>query len=554
MIAYGRSPDLWLFGISTERIGIDRLSEDGPSREGSRVLPGIERAHAAGSDSILIVTDGELEDRESARRLAENLGVVVREIRVARAVGRPAIARVISPRGVAAGDTLEVRVEVVVGGRVNGPIRLTLSGDTGEPLDTAHVDVPSAGRTTVARLRTVLSVESDTAEWRAFDIGIDDVPQPWREAAKRRVWVHATPQPTGAVMISTDPDWEPRYLFPLLERATPGGARSYLGLGDGQYIHAGPSAGGAVSETSVRRAAETATLLVVQGDPRHLPPWLQATCRSRPAVLFLARGTGPVPGSAIEIREALGGEWYVTDPGPASPVSPYVMSSVFDGLPPLSRLYVSSGRSDWAVLQARRDRRGGQRPLAVMGGDGSRRWAVLQGEGTWRWAARGGSGLSLYRGLFAGITGWLLERTLPQPIQLEEPAPREGDRLRWRVAPDVRDLVIAVTGEDGALQWSDSLDTPGVRVDGPRVSTGPSSFSAIGRTPEKSFSVYRPLYVGASRELVPHVPGPPLDVDAPGLTGERPGAGRARPSVWPFIAAAALLCAEWLWRRRSGLR
>jgi hypothetical protein len=60
------------------------------------------------------------------------------------------------------------------------------------------------------------------------------------------------------------------------------------------------------------------------------------------------------------------------------------------------------------------------------------------------------------------------------------------------------------------------------------------------------------LVVNRTRELLPRTPTvQPGRVGAGAVVGERP---RLRDSGWPIVIALAALCAEWLLRRRSGLR
>ena len=47
--------------------------------------------------------------------------------------------------------------------------------------------------------------------------------------------------------------------------------------------------------------------------------------------------------------------------------------------------------------------------------------------------------------------------------------------------------------------------------------------------------------------------GAPLNVPASGA-GTAPGLPGSDPPVWPFALSLVLLCVEWLWRRRVGLR
>ncbi len=56
----------------------------------------------------------------------------------------------------------------------------------------------------------------------------------------------------------------------------------------------------------------------------------------------------------------------------------------------------------------------------------------------------------------------------------------------------------------------------------------------------------RPVHILAAFVLVPAVIGV-------ATAGGSEVPGRSRP-VWPFLLAALLLCFEWTWRQRIGLR
>ena len=548
----GRSASMWSFAGSAVPIALDELEELEATGGDSRVVGAIERARASGADSIVIVTDGELADREAGRRLAQRLGVALREVRVAEDVERIGIRSVASPRMLAAGDTLEVRAEIVATGGQGDSVRVTLDFGTGET-EQATVEVPAAGRSVEAVFRVHAELASDSTEWRPVDVTVEGAVPPWDSGARARSWVGVSPEATGAVMISTDPDWETRYLLPVLDRSVPGGARVYLRVADGTWVRSGIRPAGGVPEASVRRAAESATLLVVQGDPSDLPGWLESAARRRPAVMHLVRGTGPVPGTGVSVQEVLPGEWYVRTPPPPGPVSAHMMGVDPQDLPPLSRLYGSTGRAGGSVLSGQRDRRGSASPIALLGPAEERRWAVVQAEGAWRWAARGDQGLALYRGLFAGMIRWLVERTAPQPIQLSDPYVRSGDSVRWRVAPEVRDLAMRLEDASGTVVWSSSPSDSATTITGPPLERGDARFVATGATGESQFRIARPFHVNARLEEMPNPVGPPLDVRPDDAADGRAAPG-SDPPVWPFAAAIVLLCVEWLWRRKIGLR
>jgi hypothetical protein len=91
---------------SQEEPGADPLSSDSlwitADRSASRLAPALRAARAAGADSVLLVTDGELEDRDAARREIVRLGLGVREMRVAAPTTRTTVREVLHPRHVTA--------------------------------------------------------------------------------------------------------------------------------------------------------------------------------------------------------------------------------------------------------------------------------------------------------------------------------------------------------------------------------------------------------------------------------------------------------------------
>ena len=65
-----REVRLWGFGGGAQPLEEATLAGLEPSARDSRVVAAIERARAAGADTLFVVTDGELTDREAARRVA----------------------------------------------------------------------------------------------------------------------------------------------------------------------------------------------------------------------------------------------------------------------------------------------------------------------------------------------------------------------------------------------------------------------------------------------------------------------------------------------------
>ncbi|MGD8497079.1 MAG: hypothetical protein PVF05_12965 [Gemmatimonadales bacterium] len=521
----------------------------GPSDEASRVVPAFEAARAAGADSVVLVTDGELDDRELARGAARRLGLAVREVRIGASTGRLAINRVEAPATAEAGDSLRLVVEVAAVGDSLPADSASLSVAGPDGVRTiVRFPVPAPGRTMRVPFHTIAPDGGEA--WRAWDVRLEADADPLAAGARHRVWVEVVPTAAGTVVVAVDPDWEPHYLLPVLGRSTAGGARAWLRVGTDRWIRSGTDRVVTGDAGRVRADAARARLLVVQGDPAELPGWLRDVATRHPRVLWLVRGPGAIPGSAMRVGPVRPGEWYPGGAPPPSPVAGYLDGLDDPGLPPVARLFTLEGY-DWAPVELRRNRTGTGQPPIGAGRNGGRRRVVVAAEGLWRWASRAGEARQAYRSLFAGLAGWLLEAPERRPLELERPRLVAGDTIRWRVAAGVSGVRIAVRDSTGEVVWADTLTAPDTLVSGPAAPAGSLRYEADGTVSGESFRVGRPFEAeGAERELGARPVGAPLLGAATG-GGAAPGGGHA---VWPFVLAALMLCGEWFWRRRIGLR
>ncbi len=549
------------FGMSAtaavEPTELDRVIE-AVDRAGSRLATAFRVARAAGADSVVLITDGELEDREDSRREAERLGLQVREIRTAQSVIRTTVRDVSAPGRVSAGDTISFAVEISTpasGGTTPGDdsVTVTVEGPAGTK-DTVRVERPSAGRSRIVQLRIPAPGVRQESAWRRFGVSLDPGADPLEAEQRRTVWVEITRGRAGVVLVSIDPDWEPRQLLPVLARASSGGARAYLRIGPDRWVRVG-TVPEPITGTRVRSEAAGAGMLVVQGGMAELPPWLRDLTGRHARVLVLARGSGKLPGSDFAVGTPVEGEWFPVLPSPSSPVAGSLSGLEAEGLPPVAALRSVQGAGAWPILQLRRDRRGDALPAAVGFVTERGRRVLVLAEGTWRWSARTGSARAVYRGLYAGITGWLLGDFRRVPVILAADPVDGRASIAWSIAPGVVDLVIAIRDSTGSVVWTDSIGMPADRVEGPDLPEGDLEYEARGQLEGAAFVVGRPFAVaGPTVELSGRDVGASLTTRAPTSSSRRPAGRRTVPSLWPYVLAAGLLCAEWTWRRRLGLR
>jgi hypothetical protein len=463
-----------------------------------------------------------------------------------------------APARVSAGDTISFAIEISTqaSGRqtsTGDSVTVSIEGPAGTA-DTVRVERPSPGHSRIEKLQILAPEVRGESAWHRFGVSLNPGADLLGAEQERAVWVEITRGRAGVVLVSIDPDWEPRQLLPVLERASRRGARAYLRIGPDRWVSAGivpePIAG-----TWVRSEAAGSDLLVVQGSLSELPPWLRDLTSRHSRVLFLARGSGSLPESDITVGTPVDGDWFAVLPPLSNPVASALSGLEAEALPPVAALRSVQGAGAFTILQLRRDRRGDALPAAVGFVSGRGRRVLVLAEGTWRWSTRTGSARSVYRGLYAGITGWLLEDFRRVPVTLAADPADGRDAIAWNVAPGVVDLVMAVRDSTGSVVWIDSIAVPADRVEGPDLPAGDLEYEARGQLEGAEFVVDRPFAVaGPARELRGRDVGSSLTTRAVSSSSRRPAGRRSVPPLWPYVLAAGLLCAEWVWRRRLGLR
>jgi hypothetical protein len=151
--------------------------------------------------------------------------------------------------------------------------------------------------------------------------------------------------------------------------------------------------------------------------------------------------------------------------------------------------------------------------------------------------------------LGGGIFDWLAAGRPDERAALPAfPAVRAGEPLRWRRGGADSAVTLAVTRRGAGAPPAPLV----VRVAaGAREAESPALPPGVYdvRAPAGGPSL---LVVDAPRELLPRRP----TVSA-GAVGRAPAAGRVprlRDLGWAYLLPVLLLCAEWLLRRRAGLR
>ncbi len=499
-----------------------------PTDVRSRIRPAVERSLAAGRP-LMLVTDGEIDDPEALNELPAGSSVIV----LPHAM-RPdgALATLDAPRAAVAGDTIDVHATIVAGagGAPAGAVAVSIGDHPATPATTVAVDAlgPRVERT--VGVRGVVPRGDGPRTIRAVWTAAGDADHHNDTLA---VPIDVSPA-AGAVFVSTSPDEDARYVLAVLRGALALPTRGYFRVAPGMWRVDGALA--SITESDVRKAVASAPLVVLHGDTSVFGPPLRAT---RGALALLV----PLNGRSSD-------EWFVTGT-PPSPVAAALAGVPWDSLPPID-LATPSGAApsgEWQALEVKRGRRFDRRLVVTGGTVGNRRRVTVPVSGLWRWRFRGGASADVFAAFWGGVFDWLAaERRDARPAVPADALVREGDPIRWRRGSggDSVTTVVLVPRDAPARTDTLVLSFPGT-----------SALAESPALPAGTYDVHTSagaalLIVNASREWLPRAPTVKAgEVHGVALAGPVP---RLRSMPWVYVLLVLLLCGEWLWRRRIGMR
>ena len=355
--------------------------------------------------------------------------------------------------------------------------------------------------------------------------------------------------------MSLAPDWEPRFLLPVLQEVTGLPALGFLRAGPNRFVQAGRAIdrGGPVDSTAVRRAVTDAVLVVVHGLGDDLDPWARALVTRPGRKVLMARDASGADLAGVTAAAARAGEWYASADIPPSPIAGSLSGVELQGLPPLTDVLITAEPAALAPLLLQLRGAGSPEAALYLGDRPSGRVAIALASGFWRWASRE-RGREPYRRLWSGVVGWLLA---DQVVSAAEP-PSRGVGRRPRGSGGVeytcgqrrvahRRSLVGLDGRRHRRRGGGTLATgvlePGAYTYVVESSTGDTR--GAGR-----FDVAE-----ATEEMLPVAEPPPRPVRRAAVVGVDGGGGRPfRTLQWPYLLVITLLCIEWVSRRRSGLR
>lgn len=503
--------DIVLFGDSVRNATMPAA----PGDRGSFVGPVLQRAAAAGQP-VLIITDGALDDADALQQAVAGSRLIILPLR--RVVDR-ALADLSAPGESRAGDTITLSARIVADDATPSPARLRWLLD-GVVLAEAVVPALPAGGEAVIESRVVVPAGDSIAVLRAAlpaggdaQSRNDTVAVAFRRGARQRI-----------VIVSTAPDADVRDVATALRANVVLPTDAFYRIAPGRWLREGNL--NPVEESVVRAAVRGASLAVLHGDTSAMGA--PSTLGTR-ALLLLS----PPENEAAEL---------LVRPAPSSPLQAALGGIVIESLPPL--LASSPARGGLTALSAAPGIAATGALPVVSVSEGDVRRVLITAAGYSRWRARGGVSEVAFQSLIGGATDWLLgARGLAAAAFPVVPLQRAGVPMRWRRGSRAQSVVALTRDGDRALR-RDTLRF----MDVSEVTSAPLD-AGVWRGSVDDAAVVVP--VSASREWLPGV----STLRSGLLHGTAVAVRRgARTLGWLYLASVLLLAAEWLLRRRAGLR
>ena len=531
----------------------DSLETAAPDGVESLLADAVRVAAEAGAREITLVTDGRVGDPVAATAIARRLGVSLGVDSLPRAAANLALARLVLPASAERGETVRGSVEVE-GTATTDSVTVTVAVD-GRSHTALRVAAPGGGIATASfNLGAAAALGSGshrvTARIEHADaFALDD---------ERTAIVEIDPEETGVLLVSFAPDWEPRFLLPVLSQVTGLPVRGFLRSGSDRFQPMdAPAAGGAesIGGDALERLLGRAGIVVAMGVDAAAAELLEpATARTDRLLLFPRDGAGAAVGG-VATGGPLPGEWYLDEP-PPSPIAGETGRFASGALPPLTGILPVIDDGVGSALQVRLGGAGEPETALVLRHDGRRRVAVVLAAGFWRWAFRDGEPREHYRRLWAAVGGWLMA---DEPLGAGpgvRPAgavlPR-GVPLRWRGGGyEGEEVGLTVTDSAGSVVLDSAVAVPaGGFFTSPALSPGRYGYRvAASDTTGGDFEVTSFSGDMLNRPLDPAELTVRAFADGASFEGSRP------LRTWPllYLVILAALCCEWVGRRRAGLR
>ncbi|MFQ5538700.1 MAG: hypothetical protein ACE5GJ_14790, partial [Gemmatimonadota bacterium] len=550
-----------------------------PEAPRSELAPVLRRAAEAGAAGVRVLSDFRLHDPLEVEDLLSQAGLEVSAEPYGAGVSNAGVAELRVDDALGAGDSVRAVAELFASG-AGDSVRVEFRRE-GALLRSRKVAAPGEGRVreVAAWLPGATEAASTTAEepvGRArYTVRVFAGGDVYPDDDEAVAYALVGGREGGVVLVSFRPDWEPRYLLPVLGAVTGLPTRGYLRLPGGRFavMGRGGERGAPVDSTVVRREVARADLVVIHGLGGEVDAWegaLLKGARARPAILVWPADEAGARRLGLSVRGGGGGEWYAAPEAPASPVGGALAGTDLRGIPPLEDLLVSDALAG-APLTVQLGGTGPPHPAVTLREEEGRRMAAPLASGFWRWAARPGRPREVYRRLWSGVAGWLLEAPagrVPATVRPRVWVVPRGEPVAWLLPSGADSVPLRIWREGGSGAQAPAAlrgvspppvppESPSARpvVDALLTTRGGRETGVLApgtyryEAGEGAWGGGRFDVARATREMLP---APHLPAGFEGEGGRRVTApARTRPLrdfTWLYLVAMILLLAEWIGR------
>jgi hypothetical protein len=185
---------------------------------------------------------------------------------------------------------------------------------------------------------------------------------------------------------------------------------------------------------------------------------------------------------------------------------------------------------------------------------------VALGEGYWRWAFWADASRQVYERLWGSLADWVVGGDVargPDAVGPAQPVVARGTALRWVAAglsPD--SLRVQVSRGDSTVVQATIPAAGADTVSTPSLPPGHYRYDVAAFVAGESVQGEGELTVESYSDDYTRPPVDPALLEAAPTALEGPGAARTplHATTWPWALLIVLLAAEWVLRRRWGLR
>ena len=553
---------IMLFGERPRFVSADSVESIDFRDELSRLGPALVSAAEAGASDVLVLSDFRIDDVETLDSYSQTYGLDVKFERLDMERRNVGVEDFMVFRNDPLEETVTAQASIFSEG-LQEDESITIEIFEEENLVVSQeVNPISIGNTLMFEVE--LPINHEASGLLEYRISLGILEDDFSLDNQKSTFIDMRFSDKEIVFLSMKPDWEPRFLLPVLSEVSGLSFEGFLSLGDDQFLSMNDIEGdeSIVTESRVKRAVAASRILIVHGLAGDSPDWVvDALDNSSSTIAFIEDGTAASKMGVSTQQSIVEGEWYLESSLKPSPLASTLSGIDLTSLAPLNAvLPMLDPNSYLRPIEFRRNGLGQiQAPLILNESDDSKQALVLA-SGFWRWSSRGGNSREVYRRLWSGVLGWLMASEVASNRRLVEPEVRvwsENDQSRWSawglannsihlmIYKDeklVQDTTVIVNPESQFFINGLGLGSYSYRADD--INSGDLLGSGRFKVENHSLEWFR-----VPRDLVD------IYSDLPSSTAI--GSGFSRPLhtyIIPYLLIIIFLSIEWIGRRQRGLR